>query len=420
MVCTDCSSITIKIQNEKNENILQNLKKELENHIQLSNNQLFENQKFFENKIKKNEMKLTIDGAANLFLPYFKNMSADVCMKPLIAVRIYGIVIDNNGRSKLYTSVSTNGSSGKSVDDVCSCLYLFLNDRRNDVLLKDGILTIEMDNCARENKNFFMLGFFHFLITFNLFNLKEVNLFFNLTGHTKNSCDTIFGQRKGFFKKHNKIGSLKQLNDVLSTKNNFTGRENKVESKTINRIINFKNTLEQLYFPIENISQYHHFCITSEGVKVKKLCNDNWSENIIFFHKEKIDINLKFYLIQQKTFSEEIINVCSLYKEKFEENEVKEFFDNIINESLNTVHEFGKDLKICESNEDNEDILLLENVKNKKVKETNKSESRIFLEIQKNPNLTKRKRNEIYTIKNSETAKKKRIKKENLYKKIKK
>lgn len=81
------------------------------------------------------------------------------------------------------------GISGRSKDDITSTFYKFL------VSIRDAEnVTIWLDNCAAQNKNWGLFSFITYIINSNEINLKELNLKYFQSGHTFMSSDAFHHQ----------------------------------------------------------------------------------------------------------------------------------------------------------------------------------------------------------------------------------
>ena len=73
---------------------------------------------------------------------------------------------------------------------VVSILYHLLRDFISDHKFLPKKLTVNADNCWRENKNVLVFSFLSALVQLNIF--QEVTMEFLLVGHTGNQCDQLF------------------------------------------------------------------------------------------------------------------------------------------------------------------------------------------------------------------------------------
>jgi len=125
----------------------------------------------------------------------------------------------------------------------------------------------------------------------------------------------VFGNRKKNFKNQTKIGCMEHLNEVLSTKEEkYLKRQNKVNCKEINRIINFKEAFENFYEKISGIQKFHTFKITKDGIFGKEFAFDNdYSENLLKLKTEKLEEikSIKFFLYEENQFfDDKLVNNC--------------------------------------------------------------------------------------------------------------
>lgn len=70
------------------------------------------------------------------------------------------------------------------------------------------------DNCARENKNYYVISFLALLVHYGYFSCVEFN--FNVVGHTHTKIDGLHGSQKGrLFGKKRKNDHLGCLDEIV-------------------------------------------------------------------------------------------------------------------------------------------------------------------------------------------------------------
>ena len=88
-----------------------------------------------------------------------------------------------------------------------------------------------MDNCARENKNQFVLGYLCYLIKCKVF--KKIELSFLPVGHTHEDVDQMFSRFSVYLKGHDSI----TMNDLMnSIQNSYNPKPTTIEITQIARI----------------------------------------------------------------------------------------------------------------------------------------------------------------------------------------
>jgi hypothetical protein len=238
-----------------------------------------------------------------------------------------------------------------------------------------------------------------------------------------------FGSRKKNYRSQNCIGNITDLNKILSSsEEKYLHRPNRCQCKEIIRILKIKEKIEKFYKPIQDIQKFHAFKITKEGINTKNYSFDeNWSENVLFFDNSKIEEikKINFEMYEQKNFDEKIINNCSLFSSKFEDELSKNFFKNILENTFrNEKHQFIHDkIKILDFGKEinfQVDLTLDGNYKRKQNEDNNinnnGSQSKIFKKIENNElNLCKRSSTKFNIIKEGNIQERKR--KRNLIKK---
>lgn len=106
------------------------------------------------------------------------------------------------------------GISGRSKDDITSTFYKFL------VSIRDAEnVTIWLDNCAAQNKNWGLFSFITYIINSNEINLKELNLKYFQSGHTFMSSDAFHHQVELALKKKKKVYDFKDFSECVASAN---------------------------------------------------------------------------------------------------------------------------------------------------------------------------------------------------------
>ena len=103
--------------------------------------------------------------------------------------------MDTQPHLPFYSKLTESSSTGKRVPHVVA----FLADYIDRVPEKVTTLLIHADNCVAQNKNKFVIQFFHMLVAIGRF--TNIRFMFMLPGHTKFSVDGVFGViKKKYFR----------------------------------------------------------------------------------------------------------------------------------------------------------------------------------------------------------------------------
>ena len=125
--------------------------------------------------------------------------------------------------------------------------------------------------------------FFVYLV--HIKRLKEVYLHFMIAGHTKFSCDAMFGTLANLLKRI----MLKNLSQIAKMINE---RSTVYKAKVMkpNLCLDFKKGLADKAKKIKGITKFHHFKISNRNndvvFEVKKTSGDDWKEIWINYDKK--------------------------------------------------------------------------------------------------------------------------------------
>ena len=120
-----------------------------------------------------------------------------------------------------------------------------------------------------------MMMFFLFLV--HIGRLDEVYVHFMIAGHTKFSCDTMFGAIAKWLR-GNILMNLSQIAHIMNRNNS------KIKKKVMKRNIylDFKKWFGQKATKVIGITKYHHFKFSKRNNKVilevKRTNTENWRE----------------------------------------------------------------------------------------------------------------------------------------------
>lgn len=136
-------------------------------------------------------------------LPRIDNFKAAIFIKRIIAFNESYVPIGSRREIKPLAIIWHEGICGRKKEDLTSCFYsFFLNykDMRN--------ITIWLDNCSAQNKNWCLLTFLIFIINSNEIEANEINIHYFQPGHSFMSADSFHHQIEQSLKKMGKVYDL--------------------------------------------------------------------------------------------------------------------------------------------------------------------------------------------------------------------
>lgn len=185
-------------------------------------------------------------------------------------------------KEKPFAFIWHEATSGRSKDDIISTFYNFLVANRDIERL-----TIWLDNCAAQNKNWGLLSFLTYAINSNEINLLELNLKYFQAGHTFMSSDAFHHQVELALKRKKKVYDFNDFAECVASANS-----KKVIVKEM-KIDNFYN------FP-DLTSQY----------KLSKINPRPYLQDMVFIQFQRGQRGLKF----KSSFSEDFQYINFLLK----------------------------------------------------------------------------------------------------------
>lgn len=107
------------------------------------------------------------------------------------------------------------GIAGRKQEELNSTFYKFL------ILNRDAPkITIWLDNCTSQNKNWYLLTFLIYIINYNEIRVSEINFFYLKSGHTFMSADSFQNQVElSIKKKKGKLYDFKDFTEAVSNAN---------------------------------------------------------------------------------------------------------------------------------------------------------------------------------------------------------
>ena len=122
-----------------------------------------------------------------------------------------GVHLSSTSANGAYFQVWTEDEAGRGCEEVCSALLTFLEVSG----IKDGQLIAWSDSCAGQNKNFFTLCFWQWLIKQDRF--SRIDHKFPEPGHSFMDSDRDFAHIEQEVKKHTNIYSVDEYIHIMST-----------------------------------------------------------------------------------------------------------------------------------------------------------------------------------------------------------
>ncbi|CAG9773506.1 unnamed protein product [Ceutorhynchus assimilis] len=157
---------------------------------------------------KKDGLYVSADLQKVIMLPRCEMFKEIIFMPRVIAFNETFVPIGKS-QKKPFAVIWHEAISGRSKDDIISTFYNFLLSIR-DV----ENVTIWLDNCAAQNKNWGLFSFLTYVINSNEINLKELNLKYFQSGHTFMSSDAFHHQVELALKKRKKF-TIRRLTNLM-------------------------------------------------------------------------------------------------------------------------------------------------------------------------------------------------------------
>ncbi|EXX71165.1 hypothetical protein RirG_080950 [Rhizophagus irregularis DAOM 197198w] len=93
---------------------------------------------------------------------------------------------------------------------------------------------------------------------------EDITVNFMIPGHTKFICDSFFGHIKKVYWKH-KVNTINDVKNIINNSSN--GNEAILYDNGINwNWYDFSAFFKNHFVPLPNITQFHHFCFSSEDI----------------------------------------------------------------------------------------------------------------------------------------------------------
>lgn len=256
---------------------------------------------------------IIVDGAdeSAFGLPHFTTKSKSQ-RGHAMKVKVVGLLehqIEN--RLFLYTMTQEHQTGANHVVEV---IHRFLAQKRQEGPLPKKFY-IQLDNCSRENKNRFMMGYLEMLVAANVFDSVECG--FLPVGHTHEDVDQAFSTTSGRLRVTNAI-TLEELQGVLRTA--YGGR---AQVEHLKRVANWSGLCQQegCLRTVERITHWRYFSFVresaSETIPIKRQRADTQERAVavkrrtaIYVKKDCDDKWQKLYPSAKSTESGGILRAC--------------------------------------------------------------------------------------------------------------
>ncbi|XP_071053768.1 uncharacterized protein [Onthophagus taurus] len=269
-ICDFCRGNSLKILQLRNcrEEVREEKVSVFLNHLQKARNQRTYYQTFCRNNVNTVKV-VSFDFAQTVHYPTSPQQPRNAFFKKTRKCAVFGIA---NEKEKLQFNylIDEKDSIGKGPNCVVSILHHYLKTSSNT-----ETLVLFSDNCVGQNKNNVVIGYLMWRVAKGL--QKAILFNFLLTGHTKFTPDRFFG----IFKAKYAVSNIDTHDDLMKcvVASSPSGHNKAVSAENVTWY-DWANYLQQFYKPLIGITQYHHFIISSNSVKVRQFAD---SEETIEF-----------------------------------------------------------------------------------------------------------------------------------------
>ncbi|XP_053384146.1 uncharacterized protein LOC128550076 [Mercenaria mercenaria] len=195
-------------------------------------------------------------------LPHYLYLSSFVSSLWKLKTHLVGVIVHGIGNYGFFDYYQYPHGSNLTIHCLLSTLYM-----QKDSL--PDTLYLQMDNCARENKNRYILGFLCLLVEKDIF--KKVKLSFLMVGHTHEDIDQMFSR----FSVRLRRTPAMTLDKLMSIFEKCTTP--KPLSVECDNVYNVTEWLQEYLNPISGQSRPHVFRITKGETGKAEICWKNWT-----------------------------------------------------------------------------------------------------------------------------------------------
>jgi hypothetical protein len=200
----------------------------------------------------------------NINIPYQSWQANMLFYKRKIAINIFNVVNEGDGIHNIYCYEERVGN--KSADEICTILWDYFVFQKLSLLKSGNHLVVYADNCAGQNKNRYIIAFFHYIVVV-LGWFPSIRIKYMVSGHTHFSPDRCFSWLNKLMNTWPEIYTpaevLKMCKECACE--DRVGAKESVNAMLINQIYEWKKTFENFYDKIKDISKMAEICITKEN-----------------------------------------------------------------------------------------------------------------------------------------------------------
>ena len=198
-------------------------------------------------------LSLVLDGSdqSAYGIPHFREISKTTATAHKMKCHLVGVI--SHGNQKVFTYTITERwphGSNLTIEILQRTLTMLEQDSR-----LPPVLYLQMDNCSRENKNQFVLGFLCWLVARRIF--REIQMSFLPVGHTHVDIDQLFSRTSSALRS-NDARSITELHSIVRNSYHPTP-----VCHHINKVAAFKEWMESInmHNSIHGITTPQHFRI---------------------------------------------------------------------------------------------------------------------------------------------------------------
>lgn len=263
--CDTCTLIKTKLGETRDPAKRAILIEKREKHLRLQN---MERQKYYKHQTKakihsSKYLSIIIDGMdqSKTQIPHFVHASKFTSSMWRLRVHLVGVILHGIGVYGFFDLFEYSHSTNLTLSVLLSIFYM-LKESLPDVLY------LQMDNCARENKNRYVLAFMAYLVERKIF--RKVKISFLMVGHTHEDVDQVFSKFS-----HWLIHAATTLEKLMTGfEKCFSPRPTSIRTSDV---YNITEWLTPHINAIKNHSRPHVFKITSDESGKARLFWKEWS-----------------------------------------------------------------------------------------------------------------------------------------------
>lgn len=239
---------------------------------------------------ENNDSKFSVDLQKVIMLPRC-DMFKEVIFTPRIIAFNESFVPVGKTNKQQFACLWHEGISGRKKDDIISTFYAFFLQQQIRDLEK---ITLWLDNCSAQNKNWTLISFFFYIINSAEVNISEIELKFFEPGHSFMSADSFHHSVEMQLRRKKKVYDFEDFMDCVQN----TSQKTKIIQMGVNNFFNWENyiSLSKLnkLNPRPYINQFVNikFKRASKCFEYKLRFNNDYTELDIL--NSKIAKSLKF------------------------------------------------------------------------------------------------------------------------------